>query len=123
MAETGRRPSKLETVIGETAINALMEFCGGRSLYIPATYRPGHRLFGLVGETAFLALIRYYGGGNIRVPLGKQGFKNHLRQVRDRLNQEILELHHAGLGTSAIVSRLGVSEKYVRLVKRLAEAE
>lgn len=102
-------------------MNALMEFRGGCSLYIPATYRPEHWLSGLVGEPAFLALIRHFGGERVRVPLGKQGLKNRLRQVRAKFDQEILELHRAGLGTSAIVARLGVNEKYVRRVKRLAE--
>lgn len=102
-------------------MNALMEFRGGCSLYIPATYRPEHWLSGLVGEPAFRALIRHYGGGNLRVPLGKHGLTNHLRQVRAKFDQEILEMHQAGLGTNAIVSRLGVSEKYVRRVKRLAD--
>lgn len=102
-------------------MNALTEFRGGRAVFIPSSYWPGHWLSGLVGETAFLALIRHFGGERVRVPLGKQGLKNRLRQAKAEFDQEILELHRAGLGTSAIVARLGVNEKYVRRVKRLAE--
>jgi len=110
-------------LVGETAFASLVEFRGGRSVFIPSVYRPDHWLSGLIGEAASLALIDHFGGNAIRIPLNKQGLTERLMQTKAKFNQEILALSRAGLGTSAICARLGVSEKYVRRVKRLATGE
>ena len=110
-------------MVGEPAFASLVEFRGGRSVFIPSVYRPEHWLSGLIGEAACRAMIDHFGGNAIRLPLNKQGLTERLMQAKARFNQEVLDLHHAGLGTSAICARLGVSEKYVRRVKRMATGE
>lgn len=100
--------------IGYTATCALVDWFGGRSLYIPEKADDSHDIARVVGVRAFARLVAAWGGETICLPLDYQ------REIvrRDRM---ICALIHQGLGTREVARVAMITERQVQHIRRRLE--
>lgn len=103
--------------IGYTATAALVDWFGGGNVRIPLEATPDHAICKVIGEPAFKRLVKWMDGMALTnrdrllwVPLGYQ-------REQDRRDRMIAVLFELGLGSKAISSIAGMSERHVQGVR------
>ena len=86
---------------------ALIEHFGGLEVKFPVSPKPDHPVIKALGDEDGRALCEFLGGQQIYVP--------HSRPARS-LRAEVIALQSAGLDRAAIARRLGISQRYVRML-------
>ena len=106
-------------LIGFSATVRLVEWLGGRHVYVPCDPTPDHPLAKLIGAGALRALAGEFGGQPLWVP----AHVLHRHHKATALKKQVAKLLFAG-GTPQTVSRdLGISERQAqRIRKQLMEA-
>ena len=106
-------------LIGVSATVRLVEWLGGRHVYVPCDPTPDHPLAKLIGAAALRALAEEFGGQPLWVP----AHVLHRHHKATALKKQVAKLLFAG-GTPQTVSRdLGISERQAqRIRKQLMEA-
>jgi hypothetical protein len=107
---------EIAEVAGEAAALKIAAQYGGKRVYIPA--RPGpddHWLTALVGIEAATRLCTHFAvdrrrGAQIEIPLHATGT---YRQFLRSLSRQMHELNEAGLSSSEIAGRLGLTQRTV----------
>lgn len=102
--------------IGYTATCALVDWFGGRSIYVPESFDEGHAICRVVGPGAFKRLIAEWGSQTINLPIDYQ--RELLR--RDRL---ICALISRGMGTREVAKVAIITERQVQNIRRRLEAD
>jgi hypothetical protein len=101
--------SHLVEAIGLEGALTLAAFAGGRTLYVPECYRPGHLLERLLGEEIFLRMIAAHGGETVMFV--------HARMDAERRVGAVYRGMRAGLSTQQIADQLGISYRRVRQIE------
>lgn len=96
----------LSAVIGYTATTTLIDFLGGKSLYVPQEAHHDHMLSKLIGGPAFKALSREYGNEVLNLPFD-------YRRERNQRNRLIGALVQMGVGVSDVARTAGISTRQV----------
>ena len=102
---------ELSALVGEGAANAFCRAYGGVSVYIPKTGLEGSALAPVVGLQALEALSRACGGMVVTVPN---------RRREEPLKARVIALLEEGRTARDIALTLGVTQRYVEIVRRTA---
>ena len=109
MAETWISLAELKMIIGDDAAGTLTLIRGGVSFYLPQQEDITNSLAGLIGLPAMAALCREFGGRYITVPNGKKPEPH---------KGAVITMLEGGSSHRDIAGKLGVTERYVRIVAR-----
>lgn len=102
---------EIAEIVGVAAALRLVDAYGGTTLYVPETAAPEHRLVQSIGAEAAIKLTTIYAMCKIEVPT--------LRMVRTRK-----ALIAATVGkTSEIARELGVTTRWVRMVRSIGSID
>ncbi len=101
--------SNLVAAIGLEGALTLVAFAGGRTLYVPESYRRGHLLERLLGEETFLRMIAAHGGETVMFA--------HARMDAERRVGAVYRGMRAGMSTRQIAGQLGISYRRVRQIE------
>lgn len=102
--------------IGYTATCSLVDWFGGRTLYIPETFTDDHQIARVVGAQAFARLVSSWGGETLSIPID---FKREVAR-RDRL---VCALLAKGTSTREVARIAILSERQVQIIRRRLEGE
>lgn len=105
--------------IGYTATCSLVDWFGGRTLYIPESFDDSHDIARVIGARAFARLVRMadsFDGRLICLPID---FQRELLR-RDRL---ICALIARGAGTKEVAKVAIITERQVQNIRRRLEAD
>lgn len=102
--------------IGFTACCLLVDWFGGRTLYVPDKASEGHDIAKVIGVKAMGLLCRAYGSSIIDLPIDYQ--RELIR--RDRL---IAALLGRGAGTKEVARIAALTERQVANIRRRLEAD
>lgn len=94
----------LAPVIGFTATCALAVWYGGRMLYVPSRYYPGHPLARLIGPSALRRLVEELGSESIKVPAAAG-----VEQMRRE--RQACEMYADGRSAADVAAALGVTQR------------
>lgn len=96
-------------LLGAEKAQAFIEQFGGACLYIPHKPARDHRIAQTVGLIGMATLCREYGGLNAEITNARQGKSKKTR---------IMELLEQGVSAAKVAACMGVSERYVYMVKK-----
>jgi hypothetical protein len=107
MGATWLKMEWLEELLGKEATDKLVESFGGRNLYIPEKAFDSHFITKTIGREAASILSTHHAKELVEIPKGK---------LKKGKKPRILALIDQGLSKREISRRLGVSERYVRMI-------
>ncbi len=93
--------------LGLRVAQGLIQHFGGLEVKFPVAPKPDHPVIKALGAEDGRALCEFLGGQQIYVP--------HRRPPRS-MRAEVMALQEAGLDRPAIARRLGISQRYVRML-------
>jgi hypothetical protein len=96
--------------IGLNATHLLIDFFGGRSIYIPPIATSDHPIACLLGLKRFAILCREFGGGNLNV-------SEDYQRERNRRNALIRALLSHGMNSEETAHIVGLSDRQVDNVR------
>lgn len=104
----------IASAIGYMATCTLIEWYGGRKLFIPKHFDPQHEIARIIGAVAYRHLVGHFGDSLVTVPT------DHFRELvrQDRIVANLLRLGH---GTKLIGSMVGLTERQVQNIRRRLE--
>ena len=98
-------------VIGYTATTRLVNWFGGRQIYVPARATPEHPIAQAIGEVAFARLVQEFGCEILRIPFDEL----------DRRDRIIADLVMLGKGSREIAEKTGLTERRVQQIRKRLE--
>ena len=101
-------------VIGFNATACLIQWHGGRNIYIPDKPTPSHPLAGLLGLVALTALCNAFGGQSIWLPAGTERADLVLKKA---VAKGVLQ----GKGSARIAADHGITQRQVQRLRRELE--
>ncbi len=105
----------LSPVIGFSATCALAAWWGGRTLYVPARYSPGHPLARVIGPSALRRLVEEFGSEPLSIPLDA-GVSQYQRERR------ACEMYAAGSSPDDVAKALNLTVRRAQQLRtELAE--
>ena len=107
---------EIRSIIGDAALNELIEAYGGRRVYVPSVMRPHHPLALRLGLGPALLLSQYCPGEHLDVPTGRS------MQIEAR-NRLIVREVEAGASISAVARKWGLSDRHARRIIRQIRSE
>lgn len=104
----------IASTIGYMATCTLIEWYGGRQLFIPKHPDPDHEIARIIGCTAYRHLVGHFGDRVLKVPT------DHFRELvrQDRIVASLLSVGH---GTKLIAGMIGLTERQVQNIRRRLE--
>jgi hypothetical protein len=102
-------------IIGFSATVRLIQWYGGRNIYIPSEASAGHPLAALMGESALRALCGEFGDQTLWVPSAAE-------QADLATKKSVAKLVLKGRGSLAISVELGITQRQVQRIRRELEA-
>lgn len=100
--------------IGYSATNALVDWFGGSTLYIPGQATEDHTICHIIGLPCFKRLVAMYGSTTITVPMD-------IHRDRARMKRLIGALFMKGTGAKEIAAVAYLTERQVHYVRRELE--
>lgn len=102
------------SAIGYTATCTLIEWYGGRQVWIPLVAEPTNEIARVIGWSAYRRLVDLFPNQRIMVPV------DHFRELcrRDRV---VAIMTQGGNGSKQIAACLGLTERQVQNIRRKLE--
>ena len=104
----------IASAIGYMATCTLIEWYGGKKLFIPKHFDPNHEIARIIGACPYRHLVAQYGDTLVTVPTDH--FRELIRQ--DRIVASLLGIGH---GTKLIAGMVGLTERQVQNIRRRLE--
>lgn len=101
-------------IIGFSATVRLIQWYGGRNIYVPDQASPGHPLVALMGESALRALCSEFGNQTLWVPASTE-------RADVALKKSVAKAVLKGRGSAEISAELGISQRQVQRLRRELE--
>lgn len=100
--------------IGYTATTILLDWWGGKSIYVPERADPSHKIAKMIGMPAFRRLVDAFPSQTINLP----GESRRELVRRDRMIATMLQL---GASTRLVAERAALTERQVFYIRRRLE--